>query len=185
LPEGAADWWQGRFGDPAPAPNDGPPTMLGPVQKAWLKDSLRRSDATFKVLVSSVPFDFRTKGNSPDTWNGYRDERDELFGYLAEHGIEGVVLISADRHRSDAWRIRRPDAYDLYEFNSSRLTNHHVHETKEKAIFSYNETQSFGVVDFDTYADDPTVTYKVVNIDGEQVHDLTLKRSQLQHEPEE
>ncbi|MFV2069493.1 MAG: alkaline phosphatase D family protein, partial [Pirellulales bacterium] len=32
------------------------PSMLGPVQKAWLFDQLNRSQATFKVIVSSVPW---------------------------------------------------------------------------------------------------------------------------------
>ena len=161
------------------------PDMLGPVQEAWLKDQLKRSDATFKVLVSSVPFDFRTKGDSLDTWNGYQAQRNEIFGFLADQNIEGVLLMSADRHRSDAWRIDRgaglPEGmYDLYEFNSSRLTNSHVHGEKDAAIFSYNDTQSFGVVEFDTTAADPTATYKVMTIDGEKKHELTVKRSELE-----
>ena len=88
--------------------------------------------------------------------------------------------MSADRHRSDAWRIERSDGYDLYEFNSSRLTNQHVHQTMDEAIFSYNAKQSFGRIRFDTTADDPFVTYDVVNIDGEMVHSLTVRRSELQ-----
>ena len=47
------------------------------------------------------------------------------------------------------------------------------------AVFSYNEKQSFGLVDFDTTLDDPTITYSVVTIDGETVHSHTLKASQL------
>ena len=156
------------------------PSMLGPVQKAWLMQRLAASQGTFKVLCSSVPWDFRTKGDSKDTWNGYRDEREEIFGFIEDNGIEGVVLMSADRHRSDAWRIERPDGYDFYEFNSSRLTNQHVHPTMDQALFSYNEKQSFGLVTFDTTADDPAVTYRVVTIDGDTVHTLTVKRSQLQ-----
>lgn len=162
-------------------PGTSEPTMLGPVQKAWLKETVESSPATFKVLVSSVPWDFRTKGNSKDTWNGYRGERAEIFSFLAKHRIDGVVLMSADRHRSDAWRIERPDAYDLYEFNSSRLTNQHVHGTKEAAIFSYNKKQSFGLVTFDTTRSDPRVTYEVVTINGETVHTLELSLSRLSH----
>src|SRR5690606_15995097 len=150
------------------------PTMLGPVQMQWLKETLPRLTGTFKVLCSSVPFDYRTKGDSLDTWNGYKSERDEIFSFLDEHNIEGVVLVSADRHRSDAWKMERPGSYPLYEFNSSRLTNQHVHETMDEAIFSYNAKQSFGLVEFDTTAADPTVKYTVINIDGEPVHELTV-----------
>lgn len=154
-------------------------TMLGPVQMAWLKETLAGSTATFKFLASPVPWEYRTKGDSKDTWNGFKEERTEIFDFLAEHKIEGVVLISADRHRSDAWKVERPNSYALYEFNSSRLTNNHVHGEMKEAIFSYNKKQSFGLVEVDTTAADPTVKYTVINIDGEQMHDLTLRRSQL------
>ena len=162
-------------------PRESPRSMLGPVQKKWLKEQLSSAKGTFKMLCSSVPWDYRTKGDSLDTWNGYKKERDEILDYIAQEKIEGVVLVSADRHRSDAWKIARPNAYDLYEFNSSRLTNQHVHPTmvKQGAIFSYNKLQSFGLVTFDTYLDDPEVTYDVININGEKVHSITVKRSQL------
>ena len=162
-------------------PYDEKPTMLGPAQKTWLLKQVKKSKATFKVLASPVPWDFYTKGKSLDTWNGFRDEREEIFGFLEENKIDGVVLISADRHRSDARRIDRQNGYSLYEFESSRLTNQHKHGLKPGAIFAYNEKQSFGLLDFDTTKPDPTVTYQIVSIDNEVVHSLTLKRSELSH----
>ncbi|MBA7561406.1 hypothetical protein ES708_03044 [subsurface metagenome] len=160
-------------------PNTPDPSMLGPTQLRWLKERLASSKGTFKVVCSPVPWDFRTKGDSKDTWNGFPDEREELFAFIEANRIEGVVLMSADRHRSDAWRIERPNGYDLYEFNSSRLTNQHVHPTMDAAIFSYNEKQSFGLVTFDFSADDPSVAYQVVNIDGDVVESLKLNLRQL------
>ena len=91
------------------------------------------------------------------------------------------MLMSADRHRSDLWKIDRPTGYALYEFNSSRFTNQHVHKTMDAAAFSYNAKQSFGLVDFNTAANDPTVTYRIITIDGEEVFAFPLRRSQLQH----
>jgi dipeptidyl-peptidase 4 len=167
----------GRFGGPGTER----PSMLGPVQMAWLRERLVESTGTFKVLVSPVPWDFRAKAGQAglDTWRGYAEEREELFSWIDQHQIEGVVLMSADRHRSDAWRIDRPGSYDLFEFNSSRLTNEHLHETMNEALFSYNAKQSFGLVSFNTMEEDPTVTYDVISIDGEKVHSLTVRRSQL------
>ena len=165
------------------SPTEPHPTMLGPVQKRWLKATLRQLSGTFKVICSSVPWDYRTKGDSRDTWNGYRDEREEIFSFLEAQRIEGVLLMSADRHRSDAWRIDRPNGYSLYEFNSSRLTNQHVHPemTDAGALFSYNKKQSFGIVDLNTEREDPTATYSVVTIDGEIVHEVTVNREMLGH----
>ncbi|WP_153558618.1 alkaline phosphatase D family protein [Roseimaritima sediminicola] len=163
-------------------PRKQPRSMLGPVQKQWLKQQLLDAKGTFKVICSSVPWDFRTKGDSRDTWNGYKKEHEEILSFIADNEIEGVVLMSADRHRSDAWKLSRPDGYDLYEFNSSRLTNQHVHPTMEKqgALFSFNKPQSFGLVTFDTTAEDPQVTYEVVDINGNRPHAITVHRSELE-----
>ena len=160
----------------------GDSTMLGPVQKKWLFDALLRAKRwkpAFTVLVSSVPWTFYAKGKSKDTWNGFREERGEIFDFLDRNGIDGVLLLSADRHRSDLWKIERKKGYPLYEFESSRLTNQHVHKTMKKALFSYNAKQSFGLVDFDTTLPDPTATYRIVEIDGKEVFNFTVKRSAL------
>jgi len=158
-----------------------PPTMLGPVEKAWLKRALAKSTGTFKVLASSVPWAYGAKPGSKDPWQGYKEERKELFDFLAAQKADGVLLISADRHRSDYWKIERPDAYDLYEFESSRLTNIHRHGIMKGSIYGYNKTCSFGLLEFDTTAPDPTVTYRIVTIDGKEVHAFRLRRSQLSH----
>ncbi|MFH1739660.1 MAG: alkaline phosphatase D family protein [bacterium] len=154
-------------------------SMLGPVQKAWLCEKLRLSKGTFKVLASPVPWSFGTKPGSLDTWEGYQDEREEIFSFIEKNRIEGVVLISADRHRSDAWKIERPNGYRLYEFESSKLTNIHTHKIMPGALFGYNDKCSFGFLSFDTTSPDPTVSFEIINIDNELIHKLTLKRSQL------
>jgi alkaline phosphatase D len=156
-----------------------PRTMLGPVQKAWLLSELQKSDATFKVLAASVAWAHGAKPGSRDTWDGFPEEREEIFSLIAENKIDGVVLLSADRHRSDARKIPRPDSYALYDLMSARLTNAHTHELVPGALFGYNEKCSFGLLTFDTEGDDAHVTYEIVNIDGETVHTLTLRKREL------
>jgi alkaline phosphatase D len=156
-------------------------SMLGPVQLAWLKERLAQSTATFKIIASSVPWAQGVKGGSNDTWDGFPEEREDIFTFIEANRIDGVVLISADRHRSDAWRIPRPNGYDLYDFMSSKLTNVVSHGLVDGALIGYNEKCSFGKVEIDTAADDPTFTYTIVDIDGESQGSVTLKRSQLEH----
>ncbi len=155
------------------------PSMLGPVQKQWLFKKLKSSTATFKVLASPVPWAFGTKPGSLDTWEGYKKEREDIFSFLEENKIDGVILISADRHRSDVWKIERPDGYALYEFESSKLTNVHTHKLMPGALFGYNKKCSFGLLSFDTGLSDPQVTYQIINIDNEVIHTLSLQKSQL------
>ena len=70
--------------------------------------------------------------------------------------------------------------YPLYECQSSRLTNQHVHGLIKHSLFGYNKKQSFGRVDFDLKADDPTFKYSIINIDGKEINSLTVKHSELQ-----
>jgi len=155
-------------------------TMLGSVQKEWLKQSLLKSTGDFKFIVSSVPWALKAKPGSKDTWAGFSDEREEIFSFIEENKIEGVILLSADRHRTDAWKIKRENGYDFYEFMSSRLTNIHTHELMPEALIGYNEKCSFGILDIDTELQDKKVTFNIVSIDGEVKDSLTVKSSSLQ-----
>ncbi len=157
------------------------PSMLGDTQKKWLFDKLKASKGTFKVLASPVPWAFGVKPGSADPWQGYKEEREEIFSFLETSKIDGVILISADRHRSEARTIERENGYTLYEFESSRLTNIHTHGLIPGAIFGYNKNCSFGLLKFDTTKPDPKLTYEIINIDNELIHTLTLKKSQLSH----
>ncbi len=162
-------------------PNAHPPSMLGPVQRTWLLETLKRSEGKFRILCSPVPWVYRAKGDSKDTWNGFREERTEIFDWLFEKQIPGVFLLSADRHRSDLWKIDRSKGYSLYEACSSRLTNQHVHRTMKQALFSYNAKQSFGLLDLDTTLANPQIIYRIISIDGEEVYQHKLCGTQLGH----
>lgn len=159
-------------------------SMLGPVQKQWLLDALAASEATFKVVVSPVPFTEGIKGGSKDPWDGYPEEREEIFSWIENKGIDGVFLVAADRHRTDLRTTEREEGYTLYEFMSSRLTNSHVHPVVETPglIWGYNDTCSFGLMEFDTTADDPKVTFRCVDIDGNDIHEFTLRRGMITRE---
>ncbi|MDC0325151.1 alkaline phosphatase D family protein [bacterium] len=157
-------------------------TMLGESQKEWLFNALKRSNGTFKIIASSVPFASGVKPGSRDPWDGYPEEREAIFSYIQHQKIEGVALIAADRHRSDIWEIERPDAYPLYEFMSSRLTNIHIHKVMEKSLFGYNAKRSFGLLSFDTTLKDPSLTYHIQSVDDEPIYRHTLRLSELQIE---
>ena len=148
-------------------------SMLGGVQKRWLLETLEHSPATFKVIASSVPFSPGVKSGSRDTWDGFPEEREEIFSYIEQKGIDGVLLVSADRHRTDLRRIPRPSATPFYELMSSRLTNMHTHGLVKNArgsefLFGYNDAPSFGLIEFDTTADPPRIELSCIDIDGKE-----------------
>jgi alkaline phosphatase D len=157
-------------------------TMLGPVQKQWLLDKLKASTATFKVIASGTLWTEHADKGGADSWWGVKEEREEVFSLIDRERISGVILISADRHRTDIYRIQRPNGYDLYEFETSKLTNNHTHGTKQQALFSYNKGNFYGLMRFDLTQPDPAMTFECVTIDDEVVHRFTLKHGQLEAE---
>jgi len=89
-------------------------SMLGETQKAWLLDTLKASDATWKVWGSEVQtaqmsVDLSSFEMLPDMyrdlfylntdqWDGYRSERAEVFTELQSAGVENLVTIVGDIH---------------------------------------------------------------------------------------
>ncbi|MCX6168474.1 MAG: alkaline phosphatase D family protein [Ignavibacteriales bacterium] len=160
-------------------PYDVNPTQLGPAQKAWLLNALKKSTAKFKVIASGTPWAYDSKPGVKDTWNGFHEERTEIFDFLADNNINGVILLSGDRHRTDIRKIERPNGYTLYDWESCRLTNQIVHPVEPGAMFGYNDKQCFGLLTFDTSSPDPSATFDAYSIDNEKVFSMTLKLSEL------
>ncbi|MBI3975659.1 MAG: alkaline phosphatase D family protein, partial [Armatimonadetes bacterium] len=83
---------------------DGPEkTMLGRAQKQWLLDGLARSEAAVKVVVSTVAL----RHHSPDSWEGYAFERNEILRFIQERRIRNVLFLVADVHY--AALLRHPE----------------------------------------------------------------------------
>ncbi len=161
--------------DPIDTPDGPEKTMLGTGQKQWLKDSLARSQATFKVLVSGNGFTVE-KGPHSESWASFLDERDEIFDFIMEQGISGVLLISGDTHVGELNCIPRSssEGYDLYELVSSPLAqrpseswlNYHVIERIRQFYFGGD---NFGLMTFNTQAKDPYVILTLHDQNGRAV----------------
>ena len=153
--------------------------MLGSYQKEWLKDTLRKSSATFKVIASSVPFSKGIKPRSKDPWDGYPEEREEIFNFIEKEKIEGVLLISADRHRIDLRKVDRPNGYDFYEFVSGRLTNKHVHPVvkTDGLIWGYNDTCGYCLLQINTRKKDPSLVLEAYDLNGKKLFAQEVKAS--------
>jgi len=92
---------------------DGPEkTIWGKEQKQWFFDSVARSDATFKVLISPNPLLGPDRKNKRDNHanDNFRFEGDELRAFINRHKM---FITNGDRH----WQYvtHRPGT-DLWEF---------------------------------------------------------------------
>jgi alkaline phosphatase D len=72
-------------------------TMLGPVQKAQLKNDLLNSTATHKVIVSELAWQ-QWWALPYDRWEGYGGERSEMLNFIRNNGIDNVEFLTTDNH---------------------------------------------------------------------------------------
>ncbi len=149
------------------------------MQKAWLLESLLASDATFKVIASPVAWADGAKPGSRDTWSGFPGEREEILRFIEANDIPGVILLSSDRHRSEAWALERDSGYAFHDLLSGQLTNIHTHPKEPGTLFSYNDKDSFGLLTFDTAREDPQATYQIYSIDDELIETLVIRHADL------
>ncbi len=156
-------------------------TMLGKRQLKWLLNTLKNSKGTFKVLASSTLWTSKADKGGADSWWGVKKERNKIFDFIAQNNINGVVLISGDRHRADVYKMDWKGDYTLWEFENAILTNKHHHNTRDQAHFSYVDQDGhlFGLFDFDTTVNDPKLTYRVITKQDETVFQKTLRLSDL------
>jgi alkaline phosphatase D len=90
------------YRDPNKAPNNEKKTMLGARQLAWLKQELKASRATIKVLASGG--EWQAHGTD-DSWRSFKSERRDILDFLENQSIQGVLLISGDRHYTGAYHV--------------------------------------------------------------------------------
>ncbi len=93
-------------------------TMLGVEQKAFLKQRLKSSTATWKVIVNEVPI-MQIEAGPYDRWEGYAAERREILSFIRDNGIKNVVFLTTDFHgtvfgpvRADIFADPAPIAYE-------------------------------------------------------------------------
>ncbi|WP_146907091.1 alkaline phosphatase D family protein [Arenimonas daejeonensis] len=175
--------------DPTRRPDTAAKTMLGAAQKAWLKRELLASTTPFKVLAIGGGWSSAENESGGDSWAVYATERDEIFDFIRDNGISGVVCISGDSHMGELNCIPRSDAggYDIYDFCSSPLAQmpaaKNTRQAPEVRIRdTWTRSVNVGVMRFDLTGDTPTLTYTLHDILGEAVWDpLVLTPADLRN----
>lgn len=188
---GAVDFifTDGRYyRDPNSQPDGPAKTFLGKDQLAWLKDTLRDSRGVFKVLACGSGWS-ANKGPSGDAWSSALTERNEIFNFIRDEKIEGVLLISGDTHIGEFNCIPWSDqgGYDLFDLVSSPLSSRQSHSWLKRnpeirlRTPPYTIGPNAGMMDFN-FDDEPTATWWLVKPDGKQTWaPATFKISQLKN----
>lgn len=158
--------------------DDANKTMLGARQKAWLKRELAASTTPFKVLVSGGGFSSAENEKGGDSWGVYLTERTEIFDFIRDRNISGVVCISGDSHMGELNCIPRSEqgGYDIYDMCSSPLAqmpaNKNTRQAPEVRIRdTWTRSVNVGLMRFDMAGQTPTLSYTLHNVQGEAVWD--------------
>ncbi|MFJ6779316.1 alkaline phosphatase D family protein [Streptomyces yangpuensis] len=117
-------------------------TITGRAQLDWLKSGLAGSDATWKLVGTSVMISPVAFGSLPahllgplakllglpeggiainvDQWDGYTDDRKELLGHLKERNVKNTVFLTGDIHM--AWANEVPVNMATYPGSGTAAT---------------------------------------------------------------
>lgn len=165
-------------------------SYLGERQLTWLKQTLRRSAAPFKIISSGTMWsDYVSKAK--DSWGSWDTQaREEIFSLIEQEQIGGVLLVSGDRHGARGFRIPRPSGHTFYEFEPATLGGVSgpaglVKDCPEQ-LFGYSgqddSGQNFvacGEFTFDLSDSDPQVTFRLITQFGEIKEEIPLSLSEL------
>jgi alkaline phosphatase D len=139
---------------PDKAPDGTDKTMLGAKQLAWLKRELLASKAPVKILASGS--EWETHG-SDDSWSLYRQERDPFFQWIDEQKIEGVILLSGDRHFSSGYHVLGR----FLELSGGPFGSKNAKLRPNPERFTgYDTGRLWGVLDIDTTTPEPAIAFE-------------------------
>jgi alkaline phosphatase D len=122
-----------QYRDPNSEPDDSrhPKTMLGLEQRMWLKAQLRRSDATWKIIVSSVPLSIPTGTSlAHDGWangwgtTGFEVELLDILRFMQAEHIRNTIWIATDIHFAAVFRdtpFPEDPTFQTYEIDTGPL----------------------------------------------------------------
>ena len=151
----------GRFyRDPNKATNLAHKTQLGTKQLAWFKRELLASKAPVKVLASGG--EWQGYGTD-DSWRSFRQERDDIFKFIEDNSIKGVLLISGDRHFTGAYQVEKKWIEVTVGPIGSAVAS--AKNTPEMFLnLSATKGHFYCVYDLDTSASPPKVTLEVYRV---------------------
>jgi alkaline phosphatase D len=173
------DTRQYRSANAAP---DGPhKTMLGRIQRRWLLDAAAASDATWKLVVSSVPLGIFTGGRTSDSWSsanvlgfprgpvtGFTHERDLILAELRARDVRNVVFLTGDVHFAELIRHHPAADHVVHEFIAGPLSARQGYprfldrSLRSRSLDSLGFAVNFGEI----VADGTSLSARIIDVSG-------------------
>ncbi|MGW2547295.1 alkaline phosphatase D family protein, partial [Kitasatospora sp. NPDC001574] len=179
---------------------------MGNVQFTWLRNALKASTATFKILASGMTW-YNKAGSETDDWNTYQNEKLQLLDFIKTERISGCVMLSGDIHVSRAVKNfdttpadPTPAGYDMWEYVVSPVHGWTIGATYDVTTstatglppgtrwtphpadpvkWSKDAPYTFLKLEADTTGTLATLTAKWINRDGAVLHTQTRTITEL------
>jgi alkaline phosphatase D len=153
---------------------DGPEkTMLGAKQLEWLKRGLSESKARIKILATGSEWE---SFSSEDSWKSFRTERDAFFAWIDEQKIEGIILISGDRHFAAAYHV----AGRFVELSGGPFgSNNATLKPNVERFTGWDEGRLWFILDLDTTKPEPAVAVELWQAGGGRLDRRVLTWDQV------
>ena len=121
---------EGRdFRSPNNMPDGPKKTIWGSEQKQWFFDTVKQSDATFRVLISPTPIVGPDRGNKNDNHanQGFTHEGDQLRTFISKQ--KNMFIVCGDRH----WQyVSKDPKTGVKEYSCGPTTDAHASGFKNK-----------------------------------------------------
>jgi alkaline phosphatase D len=148
-------------------------TIWGEAQKKWLVESMTKSDATFKLLISPTPVvgPDRAKGKNDNHSNAaFATEGNWLRDFLSS--LERTYVICGDRH----WQYVSKDAKTgLLEFSSGATSDEHAQGWNPDDVMPEHQFLRVkgGFLAVEVTANE-SITFTHYDVDGKKVNEMTI-----------
>lgn len=159
--------------------------FYGDKQLTWLKNNLLNSKATFKFIVSGSQM--TNPIANKECFRYYSYEFAELMDFIATHKINGIIFISGDRHFSDVMKLKRENAYPLYEITCSGLSSEHhpVNEKERKNPMripgALVEGNNFGHIKISGIKNKRILTVLFYDINGKELFNFSINEEEIEY----
>ena len=158
---------------------DGPEkTIWGAEQKAWFKQTVKESDATWKILISPTPLvGPDRKGKNDNHSNaGFTHEGDELRQWIKENTPDNFFVICGDRH----WQYHsvHPTA-GTQEFSVGAASDSHAGGTpgEDKNYHRFHRVKGgFLSVELKTAKKQSEIVFQLRDVNGKVGYETSFRR---------
>lgn len=155
---------------------------LGQEQLDWLKQRLLQSNATFKFIQVGTPVLETRTVTTTETSLWQTGEREELFDFIYNNNIEGVIFLTGDLHRSHFVKHNPGcnSTYPFYEFMSSPLTSGQSGgKTIYSGVFYESNAHSYGKIAVTGPSGNRSLLIEHRNVSGTVLGSFSVNENEL------